>query len=206
MSITIEEIAKQVHDCKKCPLHEGRTNPVPGEGPDDARIMFIGEAPGEGEDKQGRPFVGASGKLLENMLATALTNRSQVYLSNTLRCRPPGNTNPTPEQIQACNEHLDNEIEALNPQLIVTLGGYSTEKFFPGVKTAEVRSRAIEKDGRIILPMFHPAAALRRWDWREQLIKDFEKVSDFLEGRLEPEKRDETPAKKQPGQPKSLLI
>ena len=193
--MNIEEIAQGVRECTRCPLYQGRTSPVPGEGAQDSRIMFIGEAPGAEEDRIGRPFVGTSGKLLESLLATALISRGQTYISNMLRCRPPDNANPTPEQVNTCSIHLDREIESINPGLIVPLGKYSTERFFPGTVTAQVRSRAIMQGGRIVMPMFHPAAALRKGEWKQQLLEDFIKVGDFLEGRLEVEPENRLDAK-----------
>ena len=183
----IEQISQRIRECRNCPLHQGVQAPVPGDGPADARIMFIGEAPGAEEDRLGRPFTGPSGKLLDSLLTTALLNRSQVYVTNVLKCRPPDNADPLPEQIEACRSHLDAEIEAVSPDVIIPLGACSTARFFPGVKTGTVRGKAIERDGLVIMPMFHPAAALRRKEWTRNLVEDFMKVADHLEGNLQTE-------------------
>ena len=129
---SLDEVARTVRSCTDCPLHTGRTNAVPGEGNPQADVMFIGEGPGFHEDRQGRPFVGPAGQLLEGLLASIGTNRSEVFIANMVKCRPPDNRDPAPSEISACSKYLDRQIELLNPKLIVTLGRFSLGRFFPG--------------------------------------------------------------------------
>ena len=127
----LDLLHQQIKQCTACGLCEGRTNVVPGEGPERPRIMFIGEGPGFHEDKQGRPFVGPAGKFLEELLATIDLTREEVYITNIIKCRPPGNRDPLPEEVQACNSWMEQQIELLAPELIVTLGRHSMARFFP---------------------------------------------------------------------------
>ena len=129
---SLQEIALLVKNCGDCPLGAQRTNAVPGEGPEDAKLLFIGEGPGQQEDRQGRPFVGAAGQFLEELLTSIGLTREQVFIANMIKCRPPQNRDPSPEEISACSKYLDRQIELLNPELIVTLGRFSLGRFFPG--------------------------------------------------------------------------
>ena len=128
---SLEEIARRVHSCIDCPLSRSRTHAVPGEGPADARIMFIGEGPGYQEDRQGRPFVGPAGRFLEELLASIGLNRDEVFIANMVKCRPSNNRDPLAAEISACSKYLDRQIELINPKLVVTLGRFSLTKFFP---------------------------------------------------------------------------
>ena len=128
----LEDVARLVRTCTDCPLHRDRTNAVPGEGPADAEVMFIGEGPGFQEDKQGRPFVGAAGQFLEELLASIGANRRDVFIANMIKCRPPQNRDPSPVEISSCSKYLDRQIELVNPKLIVTLGRFSLGRFFRG--------------------------------------------------------------------------
>ena len=128
----LEEVALLVKSCTDCSLHRDRTNAVPGEGPADAELMFIGEGPGFQEDKQGLPFVGAAGQFLEALLASIGTTRQQVFIANMIKCRPPQNRDPSPIEIAACSKYLDRQIELINPKLIVTLDGFLWDGFFRG--------------------------------------------------------------------------
>lgn len=199
----LREIAAEVSVCTKCRLCTGRNKSVPGEGSLQAKIMFIGEGPGYHEDQQGRPFVGPAGRLLEEALASINLQRSDVFIANVVKCRPPENRDPNPDEISACNEYLDRQIAALNPQAIVTLGRFSMAKFFTkGEKISAIHGRARRDGERIYIAMFHPAAALRNPQTMESFRTDFKKIPMIIaeaerrarEGRLGVEKpKDEPP-------------
>ena len=157
----LEQIAQEVAVCTNCSLCKTRTRTVPGEGSPTARLLFIGEAPGYHEDQQGRPFVGNSGELLNKLLNAIKISRQDVFIANVVKCRPPNNQDPTEEQINACKPYLDRQIAAINPGVIVTLGRFSMRRFFPGALISRVHGQSKQENGRVILPMFHPAAALR---------------------------------------------
>ena len=178
---SLDEIAHLVKDCTDCPLSAGRTNAVPGEGPADAKLLFIGEGPGQQEDRQGRPFVGAAGKFLEELLASIGLNRGQVFIGNMIKCRPPQNRDPSPDEMSSCSKYLDRQIELLNPELIVTLGRFSLGRFFPGESITRVRGKVREKEGRFIYPIMHPAAALHRQENRSAIMQDFQNIPQVLE-------------------------
>ena len=178
---TLDEVAHQVNACADCPLHAGRANAVPGEGPPDAEILFIGEGPGFHEDRQGRPFVGPAGNFLEDLLGSIGMSREQVFIANMVKCRPPENRDPTPREISACSKYLDRQIELLNPLLIVTLGRFSTAKFLPNQAISRVRGRLRSVDGRHVFPIMHPAAGLRRQEMREGIEEDFAKIPGLLD-------------------------
>ncbi len=186
---TLDEVALLVRNCTDCPLSGGRTNAVPGEGPSNAEIMFIGEGPGFQEDRQGRPFVGAAGKFLEELLASIGMTRQQVFIANMIKCRPPQNRDPSPAEISSCSKYLDRQIELLDPKLIVTLGRFSLARFFPGESISRARGKVREKDGRLIYPVMHPAAALHRQELRSVIIKDFSEIPAIMADmpRVEPE-------------------
>lgn len=183
---SLEEIASAVHRCTQCPLHQGRTNAVPGEGPANAEIMFIGEGPGAQEDRQGRPFVGPAGQFLDGLLASIGLTRQQVFIANMVKCRPPQNREPLPDEISACRPYLDRQIELIAPRLIVTLGRISLSRFFPGEGITRVRGKLREKDGRFIYPVMHPAAALHRQELRAAIIEDFRGIPAALEQARQP--------------------
>ena len=184
---SLDEVAQAVRDCADCPLHRGRTNAVPGEGSPWAELMFIGEGPGFHEDRQGRPFVGPAGQLLEGLLASIGTNRNDVFIANMVKCRPPDNRDPEPTEIAACKKYLDRQIELIDPKLIVTLGRFSLGRFFPGESVTRARGKLREKDGRHIFPVLHPAAALRRPELRKTLVEDFRAIADILEADTLPD-------------------
>ena len=154
---SLEEIAERVRACTDCPLSHGRTQAVPGEGASDSRVIFIGEAPGYQEDQQGRPFVGPAGRLLDDLLQTVGLNREDVFIANMIKCRPPQNRDPSPDEMSSCSKYLDRQIELLNPELIVTLGRFSLGRFFPGESITRARGKVREKEGRFIYPIMHPA-------------------------------------------------
>lgn len=180
MEDTLLQIAAEVRACRACDLNYGRKNAVPGAGPADARVMFIGEGPGFHEDQQGLPFVGAAGKFLDELLEMIGLNRDQVFIANVIKCRPPGNRDPRPEEIEACRPFLDRQIALIRPQIIVTLGRYSMERYFPGAKISQVHGQARKIDGILYYPMFHPAAALHQPSLRRDVEEDMAKIPDLL--------------------------
>src|SRR5690242_14685623 len=169
----LEQIAAQVRTCTKCDLYQNATKGVPGEGDPHAEVMFVGEAPGYHEDRQGRPFVGPAGAFLNELLASIGLDRSSVYITNVVKHRPPDNRDPLPEEMAACADYLDRQIAAINPKVIVTLGRYSMAKFFPGAKISAIHGQAKKVGGRIVVAMFHPAAALHQQSLRQTVIDDF---------------------------------
>jgi len=183
----LETIHARVRKCMLCPLHIGRTNAVPGDGPVNATIMFIGEAPGFHEDQQGIPFVGAAGKLLNELLEKARIARNTVYISNVIKCRPPGNREPQPEEVEACGPYLDQQIEIINPKVIVTLGRYSMARAFPEEKISVVHGNPRKVGNYTYFPMYHPAAALHQPSLRGLVEADFNRLRELLEGHLVPE-------------------
>ncbi len=178
---TLENLAQQVRDCTDCPLHAGRANAVPGEGPADAEILFIGEGPGYHEDQQGRPFVGPAGAFLEDLLQSIGMTRDQVYIANMVKCRPHNNRDPMPNEIEACRKYLDRQIELIDPLLIITLGRFAMSRFLPGQSISRVRGRLLTAEGRRIFPIMHPAAGLRRQEMRAAIEEDFAKVPGLLD-------------------------
>ena len=177
---TLDRIAREVSVCTKCALHESRKKAVTGEGPADAEIMLIGEGPGFHENEQGRPFVGASGKFLDQLLEQAGLTRADVFIANVVKCRPPANRDPQPEELMACSEYLEGQVEAINPSIIVTLGRISMGKYFPSAKITSVHGQMQNIDGRFIIPMYHPAAALHQPALRPSILADFAKLPDQL--------------------------
>lgn len=177
----IEQIAAEVKACQRCPLARGRTNAVPGEGPSDAEIMFIGEGPGFHEDRQGRPFVGASGKLLEDLLGSIGMTRDQVFIANVVKCRPPENRDPLPAEIEACSPYLDRQEAAIQPRIVVTLGRFSMQRYFPGQSITRIHGQVKLKGNTAYVPMFHPAAALRNPQWMTEIRTDFARLPALLD-------------------------
>jgi uracil-DNA glycosylase len=177
----LQTIAEQVSVCTKCELYKGRTNAVPGEGPTHAEIMFIGEGPGAREDKLGRPFVGAAGKFLDELLGQAGVTRAEVWITNVVKCRPPGNRDPQPVEVETCTtNYLDNQIKIVNPSIIVTLGRHSMNKFIQGAKITEIHGQMQKVGRRFVIPMFHPAAALHQSRFKPMLLEDFAKLPELL--------------------------
>ncbi|MBA2678014.1 MAG: uracil-DNA glycosylase [Ktedonobacteraceae bacterium] len=172
----LKEVAVEVSTCAKCKLCNGRTKAVPGEGPPSAKILFIGEGPGYHEDKQGRPFVGPAGQFLDELLASISLKRSDVFITNVVKCRPPNNRDPEPSEIAACNDYLDRQIAAIQPRVIVTLGRFSMAKFFGSEKISTIHGRARKKDGYICIAMYHPAAGLHQTSLKDTIRDDFKKI------------------------------
>jgi DNA polymerase len=171
---------EEIRTCQKCILSQGRTNAVPGEGPEAAEIMLIGEGPGFHEDRQGRPFVGASGNFLEELLAKIDMKRTDVYIANVVKCRPPGNRDPQPAEIEACRPYLDQQIDLVRPRLIVTLGRFSMQRYFPGASISRIHGQPKRVGNVIYYPMFHPAAALHQPRWRSLVEEDILKIPELL--------------------------
>ena len=176
----LTDLYQKIKGCQNCILSQGRTRAVPGEGPEDAEIMFIGEGPGFHEDRQGRPFVGAAGNYLNELLEKIGLNREQVYITNVVKCRPPGNRDPQPEEIEACRSYLDTQIEEIRPRLIITLGRFSMQRYFPGASISRIHGQPKRVGNVIYYPMFHPAAALHQPRWRSLVEEDMLKIPDLL--------------------------
>ncbi len=177
----LQEIAGQVAACKSCQLSYARKKAVPGEGPAKAEIMLIGEGPGFYENEQGRPFIGAAGKFLDELLEKAGVSREKVFITNVVKCRPPGNRDPLPEELAACNAYLERQIEAIDPLIIVTLGRYSMAKFLPNVRISEVHGQPAWVRGRLIIPMFHPSAALHQPSLKTSVERDFTRLPEWIQ-------------------------
>ena len=203
---TLAQIAKEVSVCTNCVLHHSRKKAVPGEGPANAEIMFIGEGPGFHENEQGRPFVGAAGKFLDQLLEQAGVTRADVWIGNVVKCRPPGNRDPLPEELSACDLYLERQIEAINPSIIVTLGRYSMGKFMPGAKISQVHGQMRKVGNRYVIAMFHPAAALHQAALKPAILADFGKLPELLKqaraglGRSAIEEKKQEEAKEDPKQ------
>lgn len=193
----LAELYEEIAACQRCDLAQGRTHVVPGEGPEDAEIMFIGEAPGFHEDRQGRPFVGAAGRFLEELLASIGLRREDVYICNVIKCRPPGNRDPLAKEIEACRPFLDRQIEIIKPKVIVTLGRYSMARFFPGASISRIHGRPKRMGGIIYYPMLHPAAALHQPKWRKLIEEDIARIPQLLEEARKMEEVESTPQAQQ---------
>jgi uracil-DNA glycosylase len=176
----LKQVAAEASVCTRCELQYSRKLAVPGEGPVDAQVMFIGEGPGFHENEQGRPFVGAAGHFLDELLASIKMQRADVFITNVVKCRPPGNRDPKIEEIDACNSYLERQIQAINPKVIVTLGRHSMARFLPNAKIGEVHGQALRARGRLIVPMYHPAAALHQASLRQTIEEDFKKLPGWI--------------------------
>ena len=186
----LTDLYAEIALCQQCELAKSRTKVVPGEGAEDADIMFIGEAPGWHEDQQGRPFVGPAGSFLDELLASIQLKRSQVYIANVIKCRPPGNRDPLPSEVRNCRSWLERQIEVINPRVIVTLGRYSMAMFFPGKSISKIHGTAQKRGDIIYYAMYHPAAALHQQSLRQAIKEDMLKIPSLLartEGETEAE-------------------
>jgi DNA polymerase len=183
-SQTVEQklaiIADEVKGCMLCELSRTRTHAVPGEGNVHARVMLIGEGPGWHEDQQGRPFVGNSGKFLGELIAKAGLKREDVFITNVVKCRPPSNRDPLPDEIHACSLYLERQIAAIDPDVIVTLGRFSMAKYFPGERISRIHGEPRKVGRRLVVPMYHPAAALHQAALRGDIEADFAKLPKYL--------------------------
>jgi uracil-DNA glycosylase family 4 len=198
----LERLAKKIRVCTKCELHRARKNAVPGEGPAHAEIMLIGEGPGAREDEQGRPFVGASGKFLDQLLEEAGVTRADVWITNVVKCRPPGNRDPLPDEVETCTgNYLQHQIEIVNPSIIVTLGRHSMGWFFKGAKITQIHGQMRKVDDRFVIAMFHPAAALHQQSLRSTILADFARLPELLKearaelGKSTPKEKGKAPKK-----------
>ncbi len=176
----LSELYQQIELCRQCEIAKFRTRVVPGEGAEDAAVMFIGEAPGWHEDQQGRPFVGPAGQFLDRLLASIDLSRQQVYIANVIKCRPSSNRDPLPSEIANCRPWLDRQIEIIQPKMIVTLGRYSMARYFPGKAISKIHGTAVKSDGVIYFAMYHPAAALHQQSLRAAIEADMLKIPALL--------------------------
>ncbi|NJK79934.1 MAG: uracil-DNA glycosylase [Chloroflexaceae bacterium] len=192
---TLQTLAAQISQCTLCALHQGRIRAVPGEGPADAELMLIGEGPGYHENRQGRPFVGPSGQFLDELLATARLRRQDVFIANVVKCRPPDNRDPLPNEVDTCTStYLHKQIELIDPKVIVTLGRYSMALFFPKEKISKIHGQPRRIGGRLIVPMIHPAAALHQPKNRALIEEDFRRLPEFLARAEHAASQPESPA------------
>jgi DNA polymerase len=198
----LAQVAAEVNVCTKCGLCYNTLHGVPGEGDPHAEVMFIGEGPGGQEDRQGRPFVGPAGQFLNELLGHAGLTRASVFITNVVKHRPPDNRDPLPEEIAACGDYLTRQIAALNPKVIVTLGRFSMARYFPAAKITAIHGKARLIEGRVVVPMFHPAAALHQQTLRDSIVQDFKTALPAalaearrlaVEGKLGGQKPDEPP-------------
>lgn len=176
----MDRLVAEIRDCRRCELWRTRTRAVPGEGPIDAEVLFIGEAPGVNEDRQGRPFVGAAGNFLSELLAAAQLKREDVFICNVLKSRPPGNRDPLPDEIAACRPWLDEQIAIIDPLVIVTLGRFSMSRYFPRQSISRIHGQAERVGQRFVVPMYHPAAALHQQSLRETILQDFRALPSLI--------------------------
>jgi len=181
----LEELNIQMAQCSQCALRSGCKHVVPGEGSEKADVMFIGEGPGAKEDEIGKPFVGAAGKFLDEMLLTINLERKDIYIANVVKCRPPKNRDPLPKEVATCWTWLLKQIKIIKPKLIITLGRHSMERFLPGQKISAVHGHAMRREvegiGRqVFYILYHPAAALYNGSMREVLLKDFKRIPKVL--------------------------
>ena len=189
VSNEMQTLAEQIINCKRCELYKTRNNPVVGEGSDDADLLFIGEAPGSNEDKQGRPFVGRAGRILEELIDSIGLNRSDIYIANILKCRPPNNRNPTKNEIQTCAPYLEKQIDLINPSVILPMGSFATEFIFekfnlPFTKISKLHGKLFSKQTLYhqirILPLYHPAVATYNPNKKSVLLEDIKQVKPFI--------------------------
>ncbi len=177
----LADLCQRIAACKACEeLATTRTQTVPGAGSETSAIVFIGEAPGFHEDKNGLPFVGQAGKFLDQLLGLIELTRTDVYICNVVKCRPPGNRDPLPAEIKNCQQWLDEQLRLLSPKMIVTLGRYSLARFFPGETIGKVHGKEREEDGAIYYPMYHPAAALHQQSLRQTIETDMLRIPSLL--------------------------
>ncbi|MBM3166876.1 MAG: uracil-DNA glycosylase [Chloroflexi bacterium] len=176
----LTDLHEQIKRCQDCDLAKNRTKVVPGEGPDNAALLFIGEAPGWHEDQQGRPFVGPAGQFLEELLSTIGLKRDQVFIANVIKCRPPANRDPLPGEIQSCKKWLDRQIELIQPKVVITLGRYSMARYFPNQSISKIHGKAKKEGELTYYAMYHPAAALHQGSLRKIIEADMLKIPQLL--------------------------
>ncbi|MGF1506291.1 MAG: uracil-DNA glycosylase [Anaerolineae bacterium] len=181
MSDSLDQVATEIAGCTKCALHAGRTKTVPGAGSPNAEIMFIGEGPGFHEDQSGLPFVGRAGDFLNELLGTIGLAREDVFIANVVKCRPPQNRDPKPKEIEACSDYLQRQIDLINPKIIVTLGRFSMARWFPNAKISEIHGTPYRFGDRLVVPFYHPVAALRRASLQGDVRADFNTLPGLIE-------------------------
>jgi len=172
----LKKITEEIAACKGCDLCQTRINTVPGYGSYDAEIMFVGEGPGKNEDEQGKPFVGAAGKILESLLQGIGLTREDVFITNVVKCRPPMNRDPLPEEASACYGFLEKQVALIKPKVIVLLGRHAMDRFLPGLKISVDHGKPKRKEGQVYFPIYHPAATIYNQALRGDLEKDFKKI------------------------------
>lgn len=200
----LTDMYEQIRVCPKCDLSKSRTNAVPGEGPEDAEILFIGEGPGFHEDRLGRPFVGAAGQYLDELLGMIGMDRNKVYITNMVKCRPPQNRDPEPHEMEACRPYLDCQIELIKPKVIITISRFAMSRWFPDRKISEIHGKPKRFGNLVVIPMYHPAAALRQQSLKATLEADFKKVPQILKDMTRLRDEGETP-KKPPAEQLSMF-
>jgi len=205
----LDEIDRQIRTCTKCGLSYTRKNSVPGEGPANAEIIFIGEGPGFYENEQGRPFVGQAGKYLEELLHRVGLRREDVFITNVVKCRPPGNRDPQDEELAACRDYLERQIKAIQPRIIITLGRHSMARYFTDAKISLIHGKAIILRGQMIVAMYHPAAGLHQPALKPIIEKDFLKLPEYIQkARSMPIQKDSSsePLIPEEGKPKATQL
>jgi len=196
---SLSSLSKDVINCTRCALSETRTNAVPGEGSDFPGILFIGEGPGHNEDQQGKPFVGRSGALLDELLALVPLRREDVYITNVVKCRPPDNRDPLPDEVRACWPYLETQIQLLKPRVIATLGRHSLMRFFPNARISSSHGQVMNwRDGIVVFPLYHPAAGLRSTKLKEALKEDILKLPQAMIAALDSERASQARPTSQP--------
>jgi uracil-DNA glycosylase len=195
----LPSLSAAVHQCRRCPLGHSRTKAVPGVGPANARIMIVGEAPGQNEDQQGEPFVGAAGKLLDQLLRGIGLSRGDVFITNILKCRPPGNRDPQPAEAEACSPYLEQQLRLIHPEVVLVLGRHALARLLPGYDSiSRLHGKVVVKEGVSYIPIYHPAAALYNSFLMSPLEQDFKAVKAHLD-RVE-ERRQAVAAAAMPAQ------
>ncbi|MGI2336326.1 MAG: uracil-DNA glycosylase family protein [Dehalogenimonas sp.] len=195
----LDNIAREIHSCQRCGLAGTRICAVPGEGNPLADIMFIGEAPGFNEDSTGRPFCGAAGKFLTQLIESIGLKRDDVFITNIIKSRPPGNRDPLPEEIEACKPWLDQQLAIIKPKVIVTLGRFSMTRFFPGKTISRIHGQWEKQGDLVCFAMYHPAAALHQGSLRATILADMAKLPEILKELKQSEKSE--PIQTRPAEP-----
>jgi len=190
----LSDVAAEVRVCTLCELSLTRTNAVPGTGPEDAEVVFIGEGPGWHEDQQGLPFVGASGKFLTELIQRAGLQREDVFITNVVKCRPPGNRDPLPDEMEACAPYLNHQIDTIDPLVVVTLGRFSMSRYFPNERISRIHGQPRKSGRRTVVPMYHPAAALHQGSLRGAIEEDFDQLGKFIAKARSERNKEELPA------------
>ena len=183
---TLEDVHQQILACTDCPLHQHRTTAVPGEGSAQAKVMFVGEGPGFQEDVQGRPFIGPAGQFLNELLASVGLRREDVYITNMVKCRPPNNRDPFPGEIDTCNKYLQEQVQLIQPQIIIPLGRHALANWFPGESISKVRAKPRRHGNTTLFPLYHPAAALHNSALRKPIEQDFQAMGALLQAMASP--------------------